>query len=88
MLRHWGFDHDFLEVACNTELVTERQEVTYLDIARIAHHLLMFRKKDDAIDDHNVEINSEGAEVLYQLSNLSEMEFNNKLSDVISASGI
>ena len=48
----------------------------------------MFRKKDDAIDDHNVEINSEGAEVLYQLSNLSEMEFNNKLSDVINASGI
>ncbi|HGF7228751.1 HDOD domain-containing protein [Vibrio cholerae] len=88
VLRHWGFDHDFLEVACNTELVTKRQEVTYLDIARIAHHLLMFRKKDDAIDDHNVEINSEGAEVLYQLSNLSEMEFNNKLSDVISASGI
>lgn len=88
VLHHWGFDHDFLEVACNTELVTERQEVTYLDIARIAHHLLMFRKKDDAIDDHNVEINSEGAEVLYQLSNLSEMEFNNKLSDVISASGI
>lgn len=48
----------------------------------------MFRKKDDVIDDYNVEINFEGVEVFYQFSNLSEMEFNNKLSDVISVSGI
>lgn len=88
VLRHWGFDTDFLEVSCNCELTAQRSEVSYLDIARIAHHLLMFRKQDDALDEHDVEINSEGAEVLYKLSNLSEMEFKNKLSDVISASGI
>ncbi|WP_195706945.1 HDOD domain-containing protein [Vibrio metoecus] len=88
VLRHWGFDNDFLEVSCNCELVATRPEVSYLDIARIAHHLLMFRKQDEAIDDHDVEINSEGAEVLYKLSNLSELEFKSKLSDVISASGI
>ncbi|PAR32096.1 histidine kinase [Vibrio metoecus] len=88
VLRHWGFDNDFLEVSCNCELVATRPEVSYLDIARIAHHLLMFRKQDEAIDDHDVEINSEGAEVLYKLSNLSELEFKSKLNDVISASGI
>ncbi|MGL4380815.1 MAG: HDOD domain-containing protein [Vibrio sp.] len=88
VLQHWGFDSDFLEVSCNSELISARSEVSYLDLARIAHHLLLFRKRDEALDDHDVEINAEGAEVLYQLSNLSEMEFKHKLSDVISASGI
>lgn len=50
VLKHWGFDEDFLEVACNEELVEHCQEVSYLDVARIAHHLLMFRKQDDAIE--------------------------------------
>ncbi|QIL84630.1 HDOD domain-containing protein [Vibrio sp. HDW18] len=88
VLQHWGFDSDFLEVSCNSELISARPEVSYLDLARIAHHLLLFRKQDEALDEHEVEINAEGAEVLYQLSNLSEMEFKHKLSDVISASGI
>ncbi|MDE1514341.1 HDOD domain-containing protein [Vibrio sp. dsl-7] len=88
VLQHWGFDSDFLEVSCNSELISARPEVSYLDVARIAHHLLLFRKRDEALDDHEVEINAEGAEVLYQLSNMSEMEFKHKLSDVISASGI
>lgn len=88
VLRKWGFDRDFLEVSCNGELISERQEVSYLDIARIAHHLLLFRRQDDALDDHDVEINAEGAEVLFQLSNLSETDFKNKLNDVINASGI
>ncbi|EKO3929624.1 HDOD domain-containing protein [Vibrio fluvialis] len=87
VLKHWGFDEDFLEVACNEELVEHCQEVSYLDVARIAHHLLMFRKQDDAIEEHDVEINAAGAEVLYNLSNLSDVEFKTKLSAVINASG-
>ncbi|MEK6213699.1 MAG: histidine kinase, partial [Vibrio fluvialis] len=63
------------------------QEVSYLDVARIAHHLLMFRKQDDAIEEHDVEINAAGAEVLYNLSNLSDVEFKTQLSAVINASG-
>ncbi|EKO3494810.1 HDOD domain-containing protein [Vibrio fluvialis] len=87
VLKHWGFDEDFLEVACNEELVEHCQEVSYLDVARIAHHLLMFRKQDDAIEEHDVEINATGAEVLYNLSNLSDVEFKTQLSAVINASG-
>ncbi|HGY9575231.1 TPA: HDOD domain-containing protein [Vibrio fluvialis] len=87
VLKHWGFDEDFLEVACNEELVEHCQEVSYLDMARIAHHLLMFRKQDDAIEEHDVEINAAGAEVLYNLSNLSDVEFKTQLSAVINASG-
>ncbi|EPI8560104.1 HDOD domain-containing protein [Vibrio fluvialis] len=87
VLKHWGFDEDFLEVACNEELVEHCQEVSYLDVARIAHHLLMFRKQDDALEEHDVEINAAGAEVLYNLSNLSDVEFKTQLSAVINASG-
>ncbi|ENQ5772485.1 HDOD domain-containing protein [Vibrio fluvialis] len=87
VLKHWGFDEDFLEVACNEELVEHCQEVSYLDVARIANHLLMFRKQDDAIEEHDVEINAAGAEVLYNLSNLSDVEFKTQLSAVINASG-
>ncbi|MDE1314283.1 HDOD domain-containing protein [Vibrio aestuarianus] len=87
VLRNWGFDSDFLEVAGNQSLVASSHEVSYLDVARIAHHLLLFRRQDDDIDEHEVEINATGAEVLYNLSNLSEIEFKSKLSDVNSASG-
>jgi HD-like signal output (HDOD) protein len=47
----------------------------------------MFRKQDDAIEEHDVEINAAGAEVLYNLSNLSDVEFKTQLSAVINASG-
>ena len=87
VLKHWGFDNDFQEVACNQEMRTHEHEVRYLDIARIASHLLMFRKQDDAIDDHEVELNATGAEVLYDLSNLSDMEFTDQLKSVIIRSG-
>ncbi len=87
VLKHWGFDSDFLDVSCNKQSVAHSFEVSYLDVARISNHLLMFRKQDDAIDDHEVEINTTGAEVLYNLSNLSDVEFNSKLRAVINASG-
>ncbi|QXO19008.1 MULTISPECIES: HDOD domain-containing protein [Vibrio] len=87
VLNHWGFDRDFLEVACNQSLIQHEEEVSYLDVARIAHHLLLYRKQDDAYDEHEVEINATGAEVLFELSNLSELDFKDKLSAVINASG-
>ncbi len=87
VLRHWGFDNDFLEVCCNKPSAERAFDVTYLDVARIANHLLMFRKQDDAIDEHDVEINATGAEVLYNLSNLTNTEFQSKLKAVIKASG-
>jgi len=87
VLKHWGFDEDFLEVCCNKEILEHPPEVSYLDVARISNHLLMFRKQDEDIDDHDVEINTTGAEVLFQLSNLSNTDFQSKLRAVINASG-
>lgn len=87
VLDRWGFDSDFIDVCSNTINKQEEREVSYLDIARIANHLLMFRNKDENIDDHEVELNVTGAEVLYKLSNLSKHDFNAKLNDVINASG-
>lgn len=88
VLKHWMFDEDFIEVATNTELMQERPEISYLDIARIAHHLLMFRKQDDAIHEHDVEINLAGANAMYELSNLSNTEFNERIADIINATGL
>ncbi|MDG3087959.1 HDOD domain-containing protein [Vibrio hannami] len=90
VLNSWKFDSDFLEVATNKEIDSnkERPEITYLDVARMANHLLMFRRKDEDIDEHQVEINTTGAEALYEISNLSETEFRSRVSDVIQASGL
>uniref|UniRef100_UPI001F4E1FE3 HDOD domain-containing protein n=2 Tax=Vibrio vulnificus TaxID=672 RepID=UPI001F4E1FE3 len=41
VLENWEFDSDFVEVSSNQAYRSQRQEVTYLDIARIANHLLM-----------------------------------------------
>lgn len=87
VLKRWGFDHDFVEVAANEQISHERPDVSYLDIARIAHHLLMFRSEDESIDEHEVEFDLTGAEVLYELSNLSEEAFRTQIQDVINTSG-
>ncbi|MBW3696792.1 HDOD domain-containing protein [Vibrio sp. T187] len=88
VLGHWGFDTDFIDVCSNTQNKKSDVEVAYLDIARIANHLLMFRNQDERIDEHEVEFNATGAEVLYKLSNLSELDFSNQVNDVINASGL
>lgn len=88
MLERWGFDNDFREVSSNEKFVTARPEVSYLDIARIANHLLMFRNQDERIDEHEVEFNLTGAEVLYDLSNMSDTDFRNEINAVLSASGL
>ncbi|TOO23665.1 HDOD domain-containing protein, partial [Vibrio parahaemolyticus] len=88
VLERWGFDNDFREVSSNEKFVTARPEVSYLDIARIANHLLMFRNQDERIDEHEVEFNLTGAEVLYDLSNMSDTDFQNEINAVLSASGL
>ncbi|HAT8505298.1 TPA: HDOD domain-containing protein [Vibrio vulnificus] len=87
VLENWEFDSDFVEVSSNQAYRSQRQEVTYLDIARIANHLLMFRNQDERIDDHEVEFNLVGAEVLFELSNLSEDEFQKMVNQVLNSSG-
>ncbi len=88
VLERWGFDNDFREVSSNEKFVTARPEVSYLDTARIANHLLMFRNQDERIDEHEVEFNLTGAEVLYDLSNMSDTDFQNEINAVLSASGL
>ncbi|RZQ40669.1 HDOD domain-containing protein [Vibrio vulnificus] len=87
VLENWEFDSDFVEVSSNQAYRSQRQEVTYLDIACIANHLLMFRNQDERIDDHEVEFNLVGAEVLFELSNLSEDEFQEMVNQVLNSSG-
>lgn len=88
VLERWGFDNDYQEVSSNKKFITSRQDVSYLDTARIAHHLLMFRSQDERIDDHEVEFNLTGAEILYELSNMSDQDFHQKMSTVLATSGL
>ncbi|MDN3610317.1 HDOD domain-containing protein [Vibrio ostreicida] len=88
VLEKWGFDADFLEVASNQPVQPSTVDVSYIDVARIANHILMFRRQDDAIDDHTVEFDVTGADILYKLSNLSDIDFNLQINELISASGL
>ncbi len=88
VLEKWGFDNDFREVSSNEKYEASRPEVSYLDIARIANHLLMFRNQDERIEDHEVEFNLTGAEILYELSNMSDTDFHCEIKEVLSASGL
>ncbi|MGL6258882.1 HDOD domain-containing protein [Vibrio sp. WXL103] len=88
VLEHWGFDADFINVATNRASDKTEESFGYLDLARIANHILLYRRQDEALDSHFVEIDANGAEVLYNLSNLSESDFREKLVDVLQASGL
>lgn len=89
ILKHWGFDSDYLEVASNTTLPYrgQRPDTTYLDIARMANHLLLFKSNDETIEEHHVELDLAGAEVMYELTNMPEAEFSCQLKSVIKDSG-
>ncbi|MFA1559796.1 HDOD domain-containing protein [Aliivibrio fischeri] len=88
VLSHWQFDEDFLSIATNKQISESSLPVSYLNIARIANHLLMFRNDDDDIDDHEVEITLEGAEALYTLSNLTNTQFNDRIRETLRSSGL
>ncbi|EGU48062.1 hypothetical protein VII00023_17534 [Vibrio ichthyoenteri ATCC 700023] len=88
VLSKWGFDRDFIDVATNQDHQQLDLEVNYLDIARIANHILMFRRKDDRLDEHEIEIDVTGADILYKLTNLGDSEFTLKINELIRASGL
>ena len=88
VLEKWGFDTDFIDVAMNQNSQSLDVDVSYLDVARIANHILMFRRKDKNIDEHTVEVDITGADILYNLTNLSDIEFRNKIQELIRASGL
>ncbi len=87
VLRYFEFDEDYVEVATNNTADEEHPHPSYLDVARMANHLLMFRKNDEAIDDHDVELNLAGAEALYELSNLKDDEFSQRLTVIVQNCG-
>ena len=88
VLERWGFDNDYREVSSNQKFTTSRPDVSYLDIARIASHLLMFRNQDERINEHEVEFNLTGAEILYDLSNIGDQDFRQKMNTVLTTSGL
>ncbi|WP_373455467.1 HDOD domain-containing protein [Photobacterium phosphoreum] len=88
VLTQWGFDEDYIAVATNTTSLLHENDISYLTIARMAHHLLLFKANDDAINDHDVELNLAGAEVMYELTNLSEFEFDHQLKQITHNCGI
>ncbi|WP_162046482.1 HDOD domain-containing protein [Vibrio taketomensis] len=88
VLEKWGFDKDFIDVALNENSQQLDVDVSYLDVARIANHILMFRRQDENLEEHEVEIDVTGADILYNLTNLSDSEFHTKIQDLIRASGI
>ncbi len=87
VLSGWGFDQDFIEVSTNKSIEDHISPLTYLDIARMANHLLLFRDEDEAIVEHEVEFDVNGAEVLFELSNLSDAEFENEIKMIMNATG-
>ena len=88
VLEKWGFDRDFIDVSTNQDNQYLDLDVSYLDVARIANHILMFRRKDEKINQHMIEIDVDGADILYKLTNLGDSEFHIKINELISASGL
>ena len=89
ILKEWGFDNDYLEIASNKRQPygNNNDTLSYLDIARMAHHLLLFKNNDDAIDENDVELDLLGAEVMYELTNLPAHEFNQRVKNIVRESG-
>ncbi|MDO6541099.1 HDOD domain-containing protein [Photobacterium sanguinicancri] len=90
VLKHWGFDEDFLAVATNTKQHSypENHNSQYLDAARMASHLLMYRNDDADIDTHEIELDLYAAELMYELTNISDSEFNGLTKEAMKNSGL
>lgn len=83
ILKYWGFDIDFIEVSLNKKIKPSHNQISYFDIATMANHLLMFRNKDNNIKKHDIELTLAQAEVMYELTNLTEQEFRHQLDDIL-----
>ncbi|WP_297480095.1 HDOD domain-containing protein [uncultured Photobacterium sp.] len=88
VLKQWGFDEDYIAVATNTITTHHDSEISYLTIARMAHHFLLFKTNDTSINEHEIELDLTGAEVMYELANMSELEFEKQLQQIIHSCGI
>lgn len=87
ILTAWGFDEDFIEVSINRRVRRAVEDISYLDVAKMANHLLLYRAQDESIDEHDVEITLAGAEALYELTNLKESDFRYQLSTIVNNCG-
>lgn len=74
-------------MSVNRRIRKAEDDITYLDIAKMANHLLLFRANDEDIADHEVEITLAGAEALYELSNLNENDFRSQLTNIVNNCG-
>ncbi len=83
ILKKWHYDTDFIQVSSHCPQVTSEDGIRYLDIAKMATHLLMFKKKDAHLSEHDLELTLEGAEAMYDLCNLKETEFRQQIKDVL-----
>ncbi|MCD9493334.1 HDOD domain-containing protein [Photobacterium carnosum] len=88
VLSQWGFDADYIAVATNTITTHHDSDMSYLTIARMAHHLLLFKANDAAINEHEVELDLTGAEIMYELTNLSDLEFEEQLKQITHSCGL
>lgn len=87
ILKKWAFDVDFIEVSANRRIGPSSNDIRYLDIAKMANYLLMFRNNRENIEQHDIELTLAGAEVMYDLSNLTDAEFHRQLDDIINNCG-
>lgn len=88
VLNQWGFDADYIAVATNATTPHHTGDISYLTIARMAHHLLLFKANDAAIHEHEIELDLTGAEVMYELTNMPALEFEDQLKQITHNCGI
>ena len=88
VLKQWGFDADYIAVATNKITSHHDNDISYLTIARMAHHFLLFKTNDSEINEHEVELDLAGAEVMYELTNMSDLEFHCQLKQITHSCGI
>lgn len=88
VLKNWGFDQDFQEVAGNSPILPKVQPVSYLDIAQMASYLLFNRKNDESRqEEQDIELTTDGVHVLYELSSKNHHEFDSMVSEVVNTAG-
>ncbi|MCE0492752.1 HDOD domain-containing protein [Vibrio salinus] len=87
VLKCWGFDEDFQEVASNNPLTPKYKPVSYLDIAQMAYYLLKSRKQDLTEEEQDIELTTDSVQVLYDLSSKKHHEFDSMVSEVVNMAG-
>ena len=84
ILKKWRFDRDFIQVSSHPVEPVSEDRISYFDIAKMATHLLMFKQNDARLSEHDIELTLAGAEAMYELTNLKETEFRQKIKNVFT----